>query len=149
MIPLGQELKAWAITVSGYGTILETSDTKVTKQVEHYRGRGHDVVVTEMGPAAATAAPKPKLLQWHELEAGDYQAFPFVATDVEVDPNEGSTIVRVTDCNGSLYIDGIDGGGSLDEKWGKFQYLQFPRTNRSDVEFQPENLTPADDDDEE
>lgn len=149
MIPLGQELKAWAITVSGYGTILETSDANVAKQVEHFQGRGHEVVVTEMAPVSTPAPHKPKLLQWNELTPGDYWAYPFTAADAKYDKNEGSTFVMISEFEGQLQIDSESENGDLDKSWGHYQFLPIYRPTRHEVEFQPEDLTPEQDDEDE
>lgn len=148
MIAIGQELKVWAITVSGYGTLLEYTESKVAEQVEHYRGRGREVVVTEMAPVATPVPKKPKLLQWNELKPGDYWAYPFEAADVAYDEHEGSTFVMVSEFDGRLQIDGESESGDLDESWGHYQFLPINRPTRHEVEFQAEDLSPEQDDDE-
>lgn len=142
-IPEGTALNAWAIVVTGYGTVIEGSEELALLQAKHFEGRGHKVRIVPMGqiqPPPETE--KPKLLQWNELTPGDYWAFPFSPADVEYDANEGSQMVMISEWNGRLSIDGESESGDLDEGWGHYQFLPFVRPARNDVEFQPEDLTP-------
>lgn len=142
-IPQGGDLKAWAVVVEGYGTVLEVSEELAQRQAEHYRGRGRQAKIISLSPdAEAASTDKPKLLQWNELTPGDYWAFPFTASEDDVD--EGSQMVMVSEFRGQLSIDGESESGDLDESWGHYQFLPFVRPKRTEVEFQPEDLTPED-----
>ena len=140
----GADLKAWAILVSGYGTVIEASEELALLQAQHFEARGHEVRIVPMEPSPAPAqAEKPKLLQWNELTPGDYWAFPVCAAEKAYDKDEGSQFVMVSEWKGSLSIDGESESGDLDESWGSYQFLPYLRPARSQVEFQPENLTPS------
>lgn len=137
-------LNAWAVVVDGYGTVIEATEELAELQAEHFRGRGRQVRIVAMGPAQDSAIQeKPRLLQWNELTPGDYWAFPFSAADEAYDANEGSQFVMVSEWKGSLSIDGESESGDLDESWGHYQFLPYVRPARTEVEFQPEDLTPS------
>lgn len=143
-IPQGGELKAWAIVVEGYGTVIKESEELAQCKADHFRGIGHQVRIVFMGPAQEmNPTVKPKLLQWNELTPGDYWAFPFSAD--EDDDDQGSQMVMVSEFRGKLSIDGGSESGDLDESWGHYQFLPFVRPKRTEVEFKPEDLTPESD----
>jgi hypothetical protein len=131
MIPLGAELKAWALTVSGYGTVLEVDYHQAQKEAKHFEGRGRTVLMTEM-VAVTAVAPKPTLLLWNELTVGEYWAFP-------LNPYPGQAeceLVSVTEYRGTLSIDGDNQNEYLNESWARFQYLPHVQPRADDVVFQ-------------
>lgn len=140
----GADLKAWAILVSGYGTVIEASEELALLQAKHFEGRGHQVHIVPMEPAPAKTEPeRPRLLQWNELTPGDYWAFPVSVAEETYDQDEGSQFVMVSEWKGSLSIDGESESGDLDESWGSYQFLPFVRPARSQLEFKSEDLTPS------
>ena len=84
MIPLGGELKAWALTVTGYGTVLEVDSRQAMKEAKLFDGRGRSVTVTEMRPVVE--AEQSNVLLWNELMPGDYWVFHMAETFIERDP---------------------------------------------------------------
>jgi hypothetical protein len=135
MIPLGNVLKAWAISISGYGTIIETDEKQAQKEATHFEGRGRSVDITEM-VAVTAMAPKPKLLMWNELTHGEYWGYP--VSDCDGLPNQGTQRVSIQDLgDGRFLIDADYESGYLDKSWARFQYLPRECPRREDVVFQP------------
>lgn len=130
MIPLGGEIKAWAITISDYGTIIETDEGQAQKKAQHYEGRGRTVVVTEMLEAPA----KRKALRWDELTPGEYWAFDMSAAESDVDE---AGLATITLGHGKLWIAYDDSASQpLNADWSTYQFVRCRRPRRSDVDFQ-------------
>jgi hypothetical protein len=133
LIPLGIELKAWAVTVSGYGTVLEVDHRQAMKEAKHFEGRGRDVIVTELGPLPAPA-PEKSLL-WNELKPGRYWAYQ--VDDPEPDTDEETELATVILRQGQLWIAFDDDNHmSLNASWSHYQFVPCKPLRRSAIEFQ-------------
>lgn len=130
MIAIGAELKAWAITVSGYGTIIETDEKEAHKQAKHYDLRGRAVSISELGPVVKAKAPEPeKPLLWNQVAQGYYWAFP---------KEEGISrphFVMVTGPVGRplFWMDGED--FLVDDYWAGHVYVPCKPPERADFDF--------------
>lgn len=141
MISLGSEIKAWAVSVEGYGTLIETDKGTVQDMVAHYENRGRKVTVSLLLPAAEQA--KPKLLQWHEVKLpGDYWAFPVRLEPVDCDAHDGSMLLSILEFGGELFVGDEQFKEPLSAEFGHYQFMPYTRPTRDSVEFQPEDLTP-------
>jgi hypothetical protein len=135
MIAPGAEIKAWAITVYGYGTFIEQDEKMVDIKVRHFRESGRQVTVTELGPVAP-APSKPKALLWNELTPGDYWAFHMLPRLAEYYPNPKFAHVSAVPHTGGLLIDHAGDCNLIDETWACYQFVRtHQRPDRSNIDF--------------
>jgi hypothetical protein len=139
-LPEGSDLKSWAVVVKGYGTYIIADEDDARDQARHFEGRGREVTLVQLGPvvSAADSQVKPTLLQWNELQAGYYWAFPLDAsTRAEGDD---CLFVHVSERDGILGNVEGDNWEAISESWGFFQYLPCAKPSRSQVTFQESDL---------
>ena len=139
-LPEDSVLISWAVVIKGYGTYIIADEDNARYQAKHFEGRGREVDVVQLGPmvSAADSQIMPTLLQWNELKAGYYWAFPLDATTR--DDGDDCLLVHVSERDGILGNVEGDNWEAISESWGFFQYLPCVKPLRSQVKFQDSEL---------